>query len=101
VNESSYPNSHYQTSEKVKSLTNRLNSKQLKQIFEKVQNQGKLPSNKEMKKVKIKNLHSRYKSTDERSRENSKNSIGSQENLVRKSHRRKHKKRNMKNIANF
>jgi hypothetical protein len=34
----------YIPSQKVKSLTSRLNSKQLKQIFEKVQNQGKLPS---------------------------------------------------------
>jgi hypothetical protein len=52
-----------------------------------------------MKKVKIKN--SRYKSTDDekRSRENSKGSIvGSQENIVvvPKTHRKKHKKRNMK-----
>ena len=91
MNESNYQPS----SDKVKSLTSRLNSKQLKQIFEKVHNQGKLPTNREMKKVKIKTLHSRYKSTDERSRENSKESYreGSMENAT-KTQRKKHKKRN-------
>jgi hypothetical protein len=59
INEKMNESNYQPSSEKVKSLTSRLNSKQLKQIFEKVHNQGKLlgmPSNREMKKVKIKKL---------------------------------------------